>query len=75
MMKKAFHFILKALSVLKVFKISFSRLGHLEKNSSIRNIRLISKFMTSQPGYQTITMNIFPTISRSKDNQIMKFVR
>ena len=68
MMKNAFYFILKALFVLKIFKILSSRLGHLEKNSSIRNIKFISKFMTSQPSYQTITMNIFPTISQSKDN-------
>ena len=29
--------------------------------------------MTSQPGYQTIVIHIFPNISRSKDNQTMKF--
>ena len=29
--------------------------------------------MTSQPGYQTIAIHIFPNISRSKDNQTMKF--
>ena len=29
--------------------------------------------MTSQPGWQTITMHIFPNISRSKDHQTMKF--
>ena len=28
--------------------------------------------MTSQPGYQTITIHISPDISRSKDNQAMK---
>ena len=39
----------------------------------IRNIRLISKFMTSQPGWQTITIHIFSSISRSKGNQTMKF--
>ena len=29
--------------------------------------------MTSQPGYQTIAMHILPSISRSKDNETMKF--
>ena len=33
---------------------------------------LISKFMMSQPGEQSIAMHIFPTISRSKGNQGMK---
>ena len=43
-----------------------------KKKDSIRKIRLTSKLMTSQPGYQTITMHILPNISRSKDNQIRK---
>ena len=29
--------------------------------------------MTSQPSYQTFPRYIFPSISRSKDNQAMKF--
>ena len=29
--------------------------------------------MTSQFGKQTITINILPNISRSKDNHVMKF--
>ena len=29
--------------------------------------------MTSQPGKKTITMQILPNVSRSKDNQKMKF--
>ena len=29
--------------------------------------------MTSQPGKQTISIRISPNISRSKDNQTMKF--
>ena len=39
----------------------------------IRNIRLISKSMTSRPGYQTIVIHILPNITRSKGNQTMKF--
>ena len=29
--------------------------------------------MTSQPGWQTIAIDILPNISRSNDNQAMKF--
>ena len=43
------------------------------KNGLIRKITLILKFMTSQPGSQTIAIHILPNISRSKDNQSMKF--
>ena len=45
----------------------------MQKNSLIRKIRLISKFMTSQPGKQTIAIHILPNISRSRSNQTMKF--
>ena len=38
----------------------------------MRKIRLISKFMTSQRGKQTIAIHIFTNIWRSKDNQAMK---
>ena len=34
---------------------------------------LTSKFMTSQPGLQTITIQILRNISQSKENQTMKF--
>ena len=44
-------------------------------NSMIRNIRLTSKFMTSQPDLQTIATHILPNISQSKGNQTMKFGR
>ena len=43
------------------------------KNDLIRKIRLISKFMTSKSGKQTIAIHILPNISRSKGNQTMKF--
>ena len=39
----------------------------------IRKIRLISNFVKSQPGKQTIAMYILPYISRDKGNQTMKF--
>ena len=39
----------------------------------IRKVGLISKFMTSQPGSQTIAIHILPNISQSKGNQTIKF--
>ena len=39
------------------------------KNSLIRNIRIISQYMTSQPGKRTITMHILPNNSGSKSKQ------
>ena len=39
----------------------------------IRKIRLFSKFMTSQPGKQTVAIHLLHNISRSNGNQIMKF--
>ena len=71
-MENTFYFILKALFVFKIFKFLPWRFGHVEK-SFIRKIRLISTFMASQPGQQTITIHILPNISRSKGNQTMIF--
>ena len=39
----------------------------------IRKIRLVSKFVTSQPGKQTIVIRILPNALRGKGNQTMKF--
>ena len=43
------------------------------ENDLIRKVRLISKFMTSKPGLQTIVIYILPNVSQSKGNQAMKF--
>ena len=43
------------------------------QNGLIQKIRLISNFMTSQTGKQTIVIHILPNISRSKGKQTMKF--
>ena len=43
------------------------------KNDLISKIWLISKFMMSQPGHQTIAIHILSNISRSKGNRTMKF--
>ena len=45
----------------------------MQQNGLIKNVRLISNFMTSQPGQQTIVTHILPNISRSKGSQTMKF--
>ena len=39
------------------------------KNNLIRKISLISKFLTSQPGSQTVTIHILPNISQNKGNK------
>ena len=46
--KNTFYCILKAIFVLKIFLVLSYLFGHIEKINT--NIRLISKFMTSQPG-------------------------
>ena len=66
-MKNAFYFTLKALFVLKIFKFLVKK-----KNSLIKKIRLISKFLMLLRGQQTIAIHILPNISRSKGNPTMK---
>ena len=44
-----------------------------KKNDLIRKTRLISKLMISQFDLQTITLDILPSMSRSKGNETMKF--
>ena len=44
----------------------------MKKNVLIRKIRLISKFVKSEPGIQTIATHILSNISRSKGNQALK---
>ena len=48
-MKSAFYYTVKALFALKILKFLVDVLAK-QKNSLIRKIRLISQFMTSQPG-------------------------
>ena len=45
----------------------------MQKNSLMRKLRFISKFLTSQSGQKIITIHILPNISSSKANQTMKF--
>ena len=59
----------EALFVRNVFKVLSYFFGHVE-NGLIRKVRLISKFMRSQPGKQTIAIHLMSNISRSKGNQV-----
>ena len=43
------------------------------KNDPIKMVRLLSKFMKSQPEKQTTAIHILFNISRSKCNEVMKF--
>ena len=74
-MKSAFYFILKALFVHKIFKFLPWLFGQLGKMAWLeRFIALISKFIASPPGSETITIHILlSNISRSKGNQTMTF--
>ena len=45
------------------------------KNGLIKNVKLISKFLTSQRVEQAITIHTLLNISRSKSNQTMKFAQ
>ena len=64
-MKSAFYFTLEALFFLKILSFYIDFLV-VYKNGLIRKIKLILKFMTSQPGSQTIVIHILPSISRHK---------
>ena len=44
----------------------------MSKNGLIRKIRLISKFITSQPGSETNAIHLFTNLS-IKGNQVMIF--
>ena len=72
--KNTFYFIWKSLFVFKIHKFFSWFCGHL-RNGLTRKVSIISKFMTTQPGEQTITLHILilPNISRSKRSQTMKF--
>ena len=70
MMKNVFYFTIKALFVLKISKVLSWRFGHTEKNNLSRKISLISKFMTSQQGKETILIHILPNISRNEGQLI-----
>ena len=69
-MENAFYFILKALFILEIFQFFVTTFWSCRENGLIRKVRLTSKFMTSQPGLQTIAIHILPNISQSKATQL-----
>ena len=71
-MKYAFYFMLKVFDVLEIFTFSYW-FFFMQKNSLIRKLILISKFITSQTGQHMIAIPILP--KRSKGNQAMKFAQ
>ena len=71
-MKNAFYFVIKALSVLKIFKFLSCLFGYEGKrldNKTKVNLKHYD-VITSK---QTITTHILANILRSKGNQTMKF--
>ena len=72
-MKNVFYFMLKALVVLEIFTFLSWLFGYVEKRLDlIRELKLISKFTTSQTGQQIIAIQILPNILRSKGNHAIK---
>ena len=72
-MGNTFYFILKVLFIFKIFQFFVATFWSCRENGLIRKIKLTSKFMASQPGFQTIAIHILLNISQSKGNQTMKF--
>ena len=70
---KCFLFQLKSLFRSQDILVFVTTFWSCRKNGLIRKIRLTSKFMTSQPGLQTIAIHILSNISQSKGNQTMNF--
>ena len=71
MMKNAFYFTLKAFFVFKILQFLSWRFLSCRKTAWLE--KLISKFMTSQPGKETTAVHIILNTLRSKDNQTIKF--
>ena len=59
MMKNACYFTLKALFILKIFKLLFD-FFIMQRNKLVRKFRLILTYMRSQPGKKTITVHYCP---------------
>ena len=67
-MSNGLYFILKAFFVLKIFPFFTDFFGYVGKRLD-KKLRQTSKFVTSQTGTQTITINILPEISKSNGTQ------
>ena len=71
-MKNAFYFMLKVLFTLEILTF-LSWFLFMKENCLIRKLSLISMFMTFMTGQQVITIHMLSKITKSKDNQAMKF--
>ena len=71
-MKNAFDSTLKVFSSSRYLNFCLGILV-IGKNDPIKMVRLLSKFMKSQPEKQTTAIHILSNISRSKCNELMKF--
>ena len=74
MRKNDFYFMLhvKSIFVLEIFTFLFRIFGYV-KNSLIKKLWLISRFMTLKTRKKIITIHVLPNISRSKGKQTIKF--
>ena len=74
MRKNDFYFMLhvKSIFVLEIFTFLFRIFGYV-KNSLIKKLWLISRFMTLKTRKKIITIHVLPNISRSKGKQAIKF--
>ena len=72
MMKNAFYFTIKAHSVLKMFKFLFWLFGLVEKRLDLKD-KVNFKIYGIRALLTNTCIQTFPNISRSKDNQTMKF--
>ena len=73
MTKKCFLFHLESSFHSQDFLDFFLDFLVMQKNDLIRKIKLISKFIKSQLGKQSIAVNILPNISAHKGNRTIKF--
>ena len=71
MTTNVFYFILKPIFIFKIFTFWLDFFGYVGNWLDKKFLKL-SKFMISQTGSQTISINILPDISKSKGNQIRK---
>ena len=71
-MKNAFYFTLKALFAHKRFKFLSWLSGQVQERLD-RKMKMISKFMASQPEKQRTAIHILVNISRWKDDEAIKF--
>ena len=72
MMKNAFYFTLKALFVINIFKFLSWLFSDVEKRLDQKH-KTNFKILKSKPGKEEIAIHILPYVSRSKDNQAIKF--